>query len=223
MAIIVQKFGGTSVGDVDRIKNATAKVIAEVSRGHKVVVTVSAMAGVTNQLVGYCRTISETYDPSEYDVVASAGEQITSGLMTLALQAAGCKARSYQGWQLPIRTTDAHEKARIVSIDTKEIELCFKEGVVPVISGFQGVTADGSISTLGRGGSDTSAVAVAAALKADRCDIYTDVDGVYTSDPRLVITARKIPRIAYEEMLELASLGAKVLQTRSVELAMNYN
>jgi aspartate kinase len=223
MAIIVQKFGGTSVGDVERIKNATAKVIAEIKRGHKVVVTVSAMAGMTNQLVSYCRSITEAYDPSEYDVVASAGEQITSGLMTLALQAAGCKARSYQGWQLPIRTTDAHEKARIVSIDTKEIDLCFKEGIVPVISGFQGVTPDGSISTLGRGGSDTSAVAVAAALKADRCDIYTDVDGVYTSDPRLVKTARKIPRITYEEMLELASLGAKVLQTRSVELAMNYN
>jgi aspartate kinase len=223
MAIIVQKFGGTSVGDIERIKSATQKVIAEVKRGHKVVVTVSAMAGMTNQLIGYCRSITESYDPSEYDVVASTGETVTSGLMTLALQTAGCKARSYQGWQLPIRTTDVHEKARIVSIDTKEIDLCFKEGIVPVISGFQGVTSDGSISTLGRGGSDTSAVAIAAALKADRCDIYTDIDGVYTSDPRMVKKARKIPRIAYEEMLELASLGAKVLQTRSVELAMNYN
>ncbi len=223
MAVIVQKFGGTSVADVERIKNAALKVAAEVKLGHSVVVTVSAMAGVTNQLVGYCRGISEVFDPAEYDVVASSGEQVTSGLMALALQQLGLKARSFQGWQLPILTSDAHEKARIESVDAEALKKCFKEKIIPVIPGFQGVSKSGRITTLGRGGSDTSAVAVAAALQADRCDIYTDVDGVYTSDPRLVKKARKIPRIAYEEMLELASLGAKVLQTRSVELAMNYN
>jgi aspartate kinase len=223
MALLVLKFGGTSMGEVPRIQKAAQKVAAEVKRGHNVVVTVSAMSGVTNQLVDYCRAISPTYDPAEYDVVASSGEQITSGLMALALQQAGLKSRSFQGWQLPIVTSEAHEKARIDTIEVDRLREAFKEGIIPVIPGFQGMTRDNRITTLGRGGSDTSAVALAAALKADRCDIYTDVDGVYTSDPRFVPAAKKIPRIAYEEMLELASLGAKVLQTRSVELGMNYN
>ncbi|MBI3420347.1 MAG: aspartate kinase [Proteobacteria bacterium] len=223
MSTLVLKFGGTSMADPARIRKAAEKVAAEVKRGHKVVVAVSAMAGVTNQLVEYCRAIAEIYDPSEYDVVAASGEQVTSGLMAMALQQLGVEAESLQGWQIPITTTSAHEKARIDNIDTEKLKSYFKRKVVPVVPGFQGVTRDGRITTLGRGGSDTSAVALAAALKADRCDIYTDVDGVYTSDPRLVKKARKIPSIAYEEMLELASLGAKILQTRSVELAMNYN
>jgi aspartate kinase len=222
MALLVLKFGGTSVANPERVQQAALKVKAEIDRGHKVAVVVSAMSGVTNQLVDYCRSIAPIYDPAEYDVVVAAGEQITSGLMALALQQLNIPSCSFQGWQLPFLTTDKHEKARIDTIETKKLEACFKKGLTPVLPGFQGVTHDGRITTLGRGGSDTSAVALAAALKADRCDIYTDVDGVYTSDPRLVTKARKVNRIAYEEMLELASLGAKVLQTRSVELAMNF-
>ncbi len=227
MAVLVLKFGGTSVANPERIQNAAKKVKAELDLGHKVVVVVSAMSGVTNQLVDYVRTITPAYDPSEYDVVVASGEQVTSGLMALALQQLDVKARSYQGWQLPFYTNDKHEKARIDTIDDTLLKDCFAQGITPVVPGFQGVTRStsqggGRITTLGRGGSDTSAVALAAALKADRCDIYTDVDGIYTSDPRLVQKAKKINRIAYEEMLELASLGSKVLQTRSVELAMNY-
>ena len=222
MAVLVLKFGGTSVANPERIQNAAKKVKAELDLGHNIVVVVSAMSGVTNQLVDYVRSITPSYDPSEYDVVVASGEQVTSGLMALALQQLDVKARSYQGWQIPFYTSDSHEKARIDEIDTKLLQECFKNGITPVIPGFQGVTRSGRISTLGRGGSDTSAVAIAAALKADRCDIYTDVNGIYTSDPRLVQKAKKINRIAYEEMLELASLGSKVLQTRSVELAMNY-
>jgi aspartate kinase len=222
MAFIVVKFGGTSVANPERIQNAARKIKAEMDRGHKVAVVVSAMSGVTNQLVEYCRNIAPAYDPAEYDVVVASGEQVTSGLMALALQQLGVEASSFQGWQIPITTTSKHEKARIDSIDAERIHACFAKNIVPVLPGFQGVTPEGRVSTLGRGGSDTSAVAVAAALKADRCDIYTDVDGVYTSDPRLVTKARKIARVTYEEMLEMASLGAKVLQTRSVELAMNY-
>lgn len=222
MAVLVLKFGGTSVANPERIQNAARKVKAEIDKGHKVVVVVSAMSGVTNQLVEYCRSIAPAYDPSEYDVVVASGEQVTSGLMALALQQLHVKASSFQGWQVPITTSSKHEKARIDTVDSKRIEECFAQGLTPVLPGFQGVTKGGRITTLGRGGSDTSAVAVAAALKAARCDIYTDVDGVYTTDPRLVTKARKIPRVTYEEMLELASLGAKVLQTRSVELAMNY-
>lgn len=222
MALLVLKFGGTSVANPERVQNAAKKVKAEIDRGHKVAVVVSAMAGVTNQLVDYCRSIAPAYDPAEYDVVVASGEQVTSGLMALALQQLDVRASSYQGWQVPYYTSDKHEKARIEDIDAARLKDCFENGITPVIPGFQGVTRGGRITTLGRGGSDTSAVALAAALKADRCDIYTDVDGVYTTDPRLVTKARKINRIAYEEMLELASLGSKVLQTRSVELAMNY-
>ena len=222
MALLVVKFGGTSVGDVERIKNAAAKVVAEVKRGHKVAVVVSAMSGVTDQLIGYCRSVSPHHDPREHDAVISTGEQITAGLMALALQQRGLNARSWQGWQVPLRTDSSHSKARIVNINADALKQRVMDGEVAVMAGFQGVTEDGSITTLGRGGSDTSAVALAVAMKADRCDIYTDVDGVYTTDPRVVAKARKIPRIAYEEMLELASLGAKVLQTRSVEMAMRY-
>jgi aspartate kinase len=222
MAILVLKFGGTSVANPERIQNAAKKVKAEIELGHKVIVVVSAMSGVTNQLVDYVRAITPSYDPSEYDAVVASGEQVTSGLMALALQQLDVKAQSYQGWQIPFYTSDKHEKARIDEIDATLLHGCFEKGITPVVPGFQGVTRGGRITTLGRGGSDTSAVALAAAIKADRCDIYTDVDGVYTSDPRLVKKARKINRIAYEEMLELASLGSKVLQTRSVELAMNY-
>ncbi len=228
MATLVLKFGGTSVANPERIQNAAKKVKAELDLGHKVVVVVSAMSGVTNQLVEYVRTITPSYDPSEYDVVVASGEQVTSGLMALALQQLDVKARSYQGWQLPFYSSDKHEKARIDEIGVELMQDCFKQNITPVIPGFQGVTRPSKngggnrITTLGRGGSDTSAVALAAALKADRCDIYTDVNGIYTSDPRVVQKAKKISRIAYEEMLELASLGSKVLQTRSVELAMNY-
>lgn len=222
MALLVLKFGGTSVGDIGRIKNAAAKVVAEVQRGHKVAVVVSAMAGVTDQLLGYCRSIAPHHDPREQDAVVSTGEQVTAGLMALALQQRGLNARSWQGWQVPLRTDSSHSKARIVDINADKLKKRVLDGEVAVMAGFQGVTEDGSITTLGRGGSDTSAVALAVALKADRCDIYTDVDGVYTTDPRVVNKAKKMPRIAYEEMLELASLGAKVLQTRSVEMAMRY-
>jgi len=222
MARIVLKFGGTSVGDIDRIKNVARKVEQEVKAGHQVAVVVSAMSGVTNQLVKYCTDIDKLHDAREYDAVVASGEQVTSGLLAISLQSIGIPARSWLGWQIPIRTDGTHSKARIVSIDTASIEACMNAGEVAVVAGFQGMTEDGRITTLGRGGSDTSAVALAAALKADRCDIYTDVDGVYTTDPRIVTKARKLSKITYEEMLELASQGAKVLQTRSVEMAMNH-
>lgn len=222
MARLVLKFGGTSVGDIERIKNVARKVKQEVDAGHQVAVVVSAMAGVTNQLVEYCRSISRIYDAREYDAVVASGEQVTSGLLAIALQELGIQARSWQGWQIPLRTDDVHAKARIESIGTEEISKRMETGEVAVVAGFQGVSARNRISTLGRGGSDTSAVALAAALGAERCDIYTDVDGVYTTDPRIVTKARKLSRITYEEMLEMASLGAKVLQTRSVEMAMKH-
>ncbi|MDP9126680.1 MAG: aspartate kinase [Pseudomonadota bacterium] len=222
MALIVMKFGGTSVGDVDRIKNAAAKVAEEVKRGHKVAVVVSAMAGVTDQLIGYCRAISPHHGRREHDAVVSTGEQVTAGLMAMALEQRGLNARSWQGWQVPLRTDGSHSKARILDVNAEAIRRRVEDGEIGVMAGFQGVADDGSVTTLGRGGSDTSAVALAIALKAERCDIYTDVDGVYTTDPRIVAKARKMKRIAYEEMLELASLGAKVLQTRSVELAMRF-
>lgn len=222
MARIVMKFGGTSVGDVDRIRNAARRVKAEVEAGNEVAVVVSAMSGETNRLVGLTREVAAMHDAREYDTVVAAGEQVTIGLMAMALQDLEVNARSWLGWQVPVHTTDAHSAARIERIETDELIRRFGEGQVAVVAGFQGIARDGRISTLGRGGSDTSAVALAAALKADRCDIYTDVDGVYTADPRIVSAARKLDRITYEEMLELASLGAKVLQTRSVELAMNH-
>ncbi|ANK82339.1 MAG: aspartate kinase [Rhizobiales bacterium NRL2] len=222
MARIVMKFGGTSVGDIDRIKAAALRVKREVEAGNEVAVVVSAMSGETNRLVDLARAASPMHDAREYDVVVASGEQVTIGLMAMALQAVGVHARSWLGWQVPVHTTDVHSSARITGIDTDEIVRRFGEGQVAVVAGFQGVAPNGRITTLGRGGSDTSAVALAAALKADRCDIYTDVDGVYTTDPRIVPAARKLARITYEEMLELASLGAKVLQTRSVELAMNH-
>jgi len=222
MARIVMKFGGTSVGDCDRIKNVARRVKAEVERGNEVAVVVSAMSGVTNQLVDYCKQIAPLHDAREYDQVVATGEQVTTGLLAMALQELGFKARSWCGWQLPIRTDGAHGKARIESIDTDYMLTKMAEGEIAVVAGFQGLGPDNRIATLGRGGSDTSAVALAAALHADRCDIYTDVDGVYTTDPRIVTKARKIDKISYEEMLELASLGAKVLQTRSVEMAMKH-
>ncbi|OIQ92765.1 aspartate kinase Ask_LysC [mine drainage metagenome] len=222
MARIVMKFGGTSVGDCDRIKNVARRVKAEVERGNEVAVVVSAMSGVTNQLVDYCKQISPLYDPREYDAVVSTGEQVTIGLLAIALQELGLDARSWCGWQLPVRTDGAHGKARIESIDTTGMLAAMAKGQIAVMAGFQGLGPDNRISTLGRGGSDTSAVALAAALHADRCDIYTDVDGIYTTDPRIVAKARKLDKITYEEMLELASLGAKVLQTRSVEMAMKH-
>jgi len=214
------KFGGTSMAGIERIRSVAARVKREVEAGNAVAVVVSAMAGETDRLVGFCREASSLYDPKEYDVVVSAGEQITSGLLAIALQAAGVKARSWLGWQLPVRTDDAYAKARIGAIDTDALVASMTAGEVAVIPGFQGMSEDGRVTTLGRGGSDTSAVAVAAAVKADRCDIYTDVDGVYTTDPRIVPRARKLAKVTYEEMLELASVGAKVLQTRSVGLAM---
>ncbi len=214
------KFGGTSMAGIERIRSVAARVKREVEAGNQVAVVVSAMAGETDRLVGFCREASSLYDPREYDVVVSAGEQITSGLLAIALQAAGVKARSWLGWQLPIHTDDAFAKARIGTIDTDALDASLSAGEVAVIPGFQGIADDGRVTTLGRGGSDTSAVAVAAAMKADRCDIYTDVDGVYTTDPRIVPRARKLAKVTYEEMLELASVGAKVLQTRSVGLAM---
>jgi len=222
MARIVQKFGGTSVGTLDRIRNVARKVEAEVKAGHEVAVVVSAMAGVTNQLVQNCTDLNRIHDPKEYDTVVAAGEQVTSGLLAIALQTIGIPARSWLGWQLPLRTDDTHGKARILGLDTGAVVERMAAGEVAVVAGFQGIDANGRITTLGRGGSDTSAVALAAALNADRCDIYTDVDGVYTTDPRIVAKARKLNRITYEEMLELASLGAKVLQTRSVEMAMKH-
>ena len=222
MPRLVMKFGGTSVADLDCIRSAAEKVRREVERGYDVAVVVSAMAGKTNELVGWARQTSTLYDAREYDTVVAAGEQVTSGLMALTLQEMGVPARSWQGWQIPIRTTGAHGAARILEIETQALDRKFDEGLHAVVSGFQGIGPDGRISTLGRGGSDTSAVALAAALGAERCDIYTDVDGIYTADPRIEQHARKLDKIAYEEMLELASLGARVLQTRSVELAMRY-
>lgn len=223
MSRIVMKFGGTSVVGIPEIENAARKVVAEVERGHQVAVVVSAMAGVTNQLVEYCARISPLHDVREYDAVVSSGENVTAGLMALALQKAGISARSWQGWQIPLRTDEVHSKARIEAIETGELEKRFESGEVAVIAGFQGITPRNRISTLGRGGSDTTAVAVAAAIRAQRCDIYTDVNGVYTTDPRIVPQARKLEKISYEEMLEMASLGAKVLMTRSVEMAMKMN
>jgi len=214
------KFGGTSMAGIERIRSVAARVKREVEAGNQVAVVVSAMAGETDRLVGFCREASSLYDPREYDVVVAAGEQITSGLLAIALQAAGVPARSWLGWQLPIHTDDAHAKARIGTIEVDALNASMAAGEVAVIPGFQGLSDDGRVTTLGRGGSDTSAVAVAAAMKADRCDIYTDVDGVYTTDPRIVPRARKLNKVTYEEMLELASVGAKVLQTRSVGLAM---
>ena len=214
------KFGGTSVADLDRIRAVARRVARQVAAGHEVAVVVSAMAGVTNQLVDWCRALSPLHDAREYDAVVSTGEQVTSGLLAIALQAEGVEARSWCGWQVPVRTDGAHGTARIAGVDGAEIVRRMGLGQVAVLAGFQGMAPDGRVTTLGRGGSDTSAVALAAALRADRCDIYTDVDGVYTTDPRIVAKARKLDKIAYEEMLELASVGAKVLQTRSVELAM---
>jgi aspartate kinase len=222
MARIVQKFGGTSVAGVARIKEVALRVEREVAKGNQVAVVVSAMAGVTNQLVDWTRETSRLHDAREYDVVVASGEQVTAGLLAMALQDRGINARSWLGWQIPIRTDGVHGKARIDTIPTDDLIRRMDEGQVAVVAGFQGLGPDNRITTLGRGGSDTSAVALAAALHADRCDIFTDVDGVYTSDPRIVAKARKLDRITYEEMLELASQGAKVLQTRSVEMAMNH-
>ena len=223
MARLVMKFGGTSVGDIERIRNVAAHVKREVDAGHQVAVVVSAMSGETNRLVGLTRDVSPLHDAREYDVVVSAGEQISVGLLALALQDVGVAARSWLGWQIKVETSDVHGAARILDIHADGLEAQLEEGRVAVIAGFQGISSAGRITTLGRGGSDTSAVAIAAALKADRCDIYTDVDGVYTTDPRVVSQATKLARISYEEMLEMASLGAKVLQTRSVELAMAHD
>ncbi len=220
MARIVMKFGGTSVADLDRIRNVAARIKREVDAGNEVAVVVSAMSGVTNQLVAWCQSLSPLHDAREYDAVVATGEQVTSGLMAIALQEIGVEARSWHGWQIPLKTDGAHGKARIDSINGDELIRRMGIGQVAVVAGFQGIGPDNRVTTLGRGGSDTSAVALAAALKAERCDIYTDVDGVYTTDPRIVAKARKLGKIAYEEMLELASVGAKVLQTRSVELAM---
>ena len=215
------KFGGTSVANIERIRNVAQHVKREVEAGHEVAVIVSAMSGKTNELVAWCADASRLYDKREYDAVVASGEQVTSGLLAIALQEIGIPARSWQGWQIPIRTSDAHGSARIESIDGSGLAEGFARKEVAVIAGFQGVhEATGRLTTLGRGGSDTSAVAVAAAIKADRCDIYTDVDGVYTTDPRIVPKARRLDRVAFEEMLEMASLGAKVLQVRSVEVAM---
>ena len=221
MARIVMKFGGTSVADLARIRDVATRVKREADAGHQVAVVVSAMAGVTNRLVGWCQELSPLHDAREYDAVVATGEQVTAGLLAIALQDIGVEARSWQGWQIPIETDTAHGKARIQGIAGAELIRRMETGQVAVVAGFQGIAPDHRVTTLGRGGSDTSAVALAAALKADRCDIYTDVDGVYTTDPRIVPRARKLAHISYEEMLELASVGAKVLQTRSVELAMN--
>jgi len=228
MPRIVMKFGGTSVADLDRIRNVARLVTTEVSQGHEVAVVVSAMSGETNRLVALADELAADGDQGggiedEYDAIVATGEQVTTGLLSIALRRMGVDARSWQGWQMPLRTDRAHAKARITSIETQALNEAFTAGRVAVVAGFQGIDDEGRISTLGRGGSDTSAVALAVALKADRCDIYTDVDGIYTTDPRIVPAARRLNRIAFEEMLELASLGAKVLQTRSVELAMNNN
>ena len=223
MPVLVMKFGGTSVANLDRIARAAKRVSLEVAKGYDVIVIVSAMSGKTNELVGWVDETSPLYDAREYDAVVSSGENVTAGLMALRLQEMDIPARSWQGWQVPVKTTSAHSSARIEEIPTANITAKFAEGMrVAVVAGFQGVSPEGRITTLGRGGSDTTAVAFAAAFNAERCDIYTDVDGVYTTDPRITDKARKLDKIAFEEMLELASLGAKVLQTRSVELAMRY-
>ncbi len=220
MARIVMKFGGTSMAGTERIRRVARIVHRQQAAGHEVAVVVSAMSGETDRLVNFCREADPLYDPAEYDVVVAAGEQVTAGLLAMHLQALGAKARSWLGWQLPIMTSDSHAKARIEGIDSAAMLASLAAGEIAVIPGFQGLSPQGRVTTLGRGGSDTSAVAVAAALKADRCDIYTDVDGVYTTDPRIVAKARKLAYVTYEEMLELASVGSKVLQTRSVGLAM---
>ena len=222
MARIVMKFGGTSMAGMERIRHVAGRVKREADAGNQVAVVVSAMAGETDRLVQMCREAAPLYDPREYDVVVASGEQVTSGLLAITLQGMGLNARSYMGWQLPIRAS-GHAAALIEGIDVEVLERVFEGDGIAVIPGFQGVTSDGAVATLGRGGSDTSAVALAAAMKADRCDIYTDVDGVYTTDPRIVPKARKLDFVTYEEMLELASVGAKVLQTRSVGLAMRYD
>ncbi|MCF7748520.1 aspartate kinase [Sulfitobacter sp. M39] len=223
MPVLVMKFGGTSVATLDRIRRAAKRVGVEVAKGYDVIVIVSAMSGKTNELVGWVNETSPLYDAREYDAVVSSGENVTAGLMALTLQEMDVPARSWQGWQVPVKTTSAHSSARIEEIPPANIMAKFGEGMrVAVVAGFQGVSPEGRITTLGRGGSDTTAVAFAAAFDAERCDIYTDVDGVYTTDPRVSAKARKLDKIAFEEMLELASLGAKVLQTRSVELAMRY-
>jgi aspartate kinase len=223
MPVLVMKFGGTSVANLDRIKRAAKRVALEVANGYDVIVIVSAMSGKTNELVGWVNETSPLYDAREYDAVVSSGENVTAGLMALTLQEMDIPARSWQGWQVPVKTTSAHSAARIEEIPSDNLNAKFKEGMrVAVVAGFQGVSPEGRITTLGRGGSDTTAVAFAAAFDAERCDIYTDVDGVYTTDPRIETKARKLDKISFEEMLELASLGAKVLQTRSVELAMRY-
>jgi len=224
MPVLVMKFGGTSVATLDRIRRVAKRVGVEVANGYDVIVIVSAMSGKTNELVGWVNETSPLYDAREYDAVVSSGENVTAGLMALTLQEMDVPARSWQGWQVPVKTTSAHSSARIEEIPTENIKAKFAEGMrVAVVAGFQGVSPEGRITTLGRGGSDTTAVAFAAAFEAERCDIYTDVDGVYTTDPRVSAKARKLDKIAFEEMLELASLGAKVLQTRSVELAMRYH
>ena len=224
MPRLVMKFGGTSVANLDRIRNAAERVRLEVANGYDVIVIVSAMSGKTNELVGWVNDTSALYDAREYDTVVSSGENVTAGLMALTLQEMDIPARSWQGWQVPVQTTSAHANARIEAIPSENLDEKFAEGMrVAVVAGFQGVSPEGRITTLGRGGSDTTAVAFAAAFDAERCDIYTDVDGVYTTDPRISSKARKLDKIAFEEMLELASLGAKVLQTRSVELAMRFN
>lgn len=224
MPTLVMKFGGTSVATLDRIRRAAKRVGVEVAKGYDVIVIVSAMSGKTNELVGWVEETSPLFDAREYDAVVSSGENVTAGLMALILQEMDVPARSWQGWQVPLKTNSVHSAARIEEIPTDNINAKFAEGMkVAVVAGFQGVSPEGRITTLGRGGSDTTAVAFAAAFDAERCDIYTDVDGVYTTDPRIEDKARKLDKIAFEEMLELASLGAKVLQTRSVELAMRYN
>ena len=223
MPLLVMKFGGTSVATLDRIKRAAKRVGLEVAKGYDVIVIVSAMSGKTNELVGWVNETSPLYDAREYDAVVSSGENVTAGLMAMTLQEMDIPARSWQGWQVPLKTSSSHSAARIEDIPTANISSKFAEGMqVAVVAGFQGISAEGRITTLGRGGSDTTAVAFAAAFDAERCDIYTDVDGVYTTDPRISEKARKLDKISFEEMLELASLGAKVLQTRSVELAMRY-
>ena len=224
MPVLVMKFGGTSVASLDKIKSAAERVASEVSAGHSVIVIVSAMAGKTNELVGWVNETSPLYDAREYDAIVSSGENVTAGLMALTLQEMDIPARSWQGWQVPVITTSAHSAARIEEIQTENITSKFNEGMrVAVVAGFQGVSDTDRTTTLGRGGSDTTAVAFAAAFDAIRCDIYTDVDGIYTTDPRITEKAKKLNKISFEEMLELASLGAKVLQTRSVELAMRFN
>ena len=223
MELLVLKFGGTSVADIARIKKVALKIKLEVDKGNKIIVVVSAMSGVTNDLVNLVKQASENYQLSEYDTVLSSGEQVTAALLSIALQSLEIKSRSWLGWQVPIITNDIHGKAVIKEIKTENISKYLDKNFVAIVSGFQGISSDNRITTLGRGGSDTSAVALAAAFSADRCDIYTDVDGVYTTDPRIVKKARKLDYITYEEMLELASQGAKVLQTRSVALAMKYS